>query len=156
MTVLVAVFFLLYPFVKFYRDSLRVEGEIMPGGRPTKYSQKMLDDTKDYLENHSLYGDMVPSVVGLACHLKLHTRTLYDWASQPEKHQFSAMFEQVTQIQERLLLSGGLSGQYNPAITKLMLSKHGYSEKTQQEISGTNGGPIQNEFTVNFVNSDKM
>lgn len=35
----------------------------------------------------------------------------------------------IVQEQERQLLNGGLTGQFNAAITKLMLANHGYGER---------------------------
>ena len=37
------------------------------------------------------------------------------------------------------MLSGGLGGAYNAAITKLMLANHGYSEKVQQDNTSSDG-----------------
>jgi len=38
-------------------------------------------------------------------------------------------------LQHRGLVNGGLSGKFNPAITKMMMTKHGYSDK--QELAHT-------------------
>ncbi len=38
-------------------------------------------------------------------------------------------------LQKYYLLNGGLAGTLNSHITKLALGKHGYSEKTQQEVT---------------------
>lgn len=100
--------------------------------RPTKYNNEIPGRVLDYIENHKEYGDVVPTVAGLACFLKLHIDTLYDWAKQPEKQEFSEVFKLVMQHQQRKLINGGLGGEYNSNITKLMLAKHGYHEKAEE------------------------
>jgi len=52
------------------------------------------------------------------------------------------------------LLSGGLSGSMNSTITKLVLSKHGYSDKVDQTVDHTTNGKDLGT-TVTFVNSTK-
>ena len=41
--------------------------------------------------------------------------------------------------QQELLLNSGLTGEFNSTITKLVLGKHGYSEKSEN----TQVGPVQ-------------
>ena len=41
--------------------------------------------------------------------------------------------------QEDRLINNGLSGDYTSPISKLLLSKHGYSEKVEQEITNPDG-----------------
>lgn len=107
------------------------------GGRPTKYSAEVLDKAEDYIRNYTSYGDLVPSNAGLACELGVHRDTVQHWANiHPE---FSDMLIKLQSVQERRLLSGGLAGDYNSNITKLMLAKHGYSDKLQQDQISSDG-----------------
>lgn len=109
----------------------------MAGGRPSKYSQEIIDKTADYIINHAKYGDVVPSNAGLACELNVSRETVNVWGNT--KPEFSDMLAQLQARQERLLLSNGLTGEYNSNITKLMLAKHGHSDKVQQDqISSDN------------------
>jgi hypothetical protein len=98
-------------------------------GRPTKYSQEILDVALDYLENFEQYGDAVPSQIGLASELGIAISTLHKWKKEPEKEEFSYMLERIKARQEKILLTKGLSGEFNSNIVKLMLAKHGYSNK---------------------------
>ena len=97
-------------------------------GRPTKYNEAMVAKARDYLVNYKKHGDMMPSIAGLACELDVGRNTLYDWASQ-ENNEFSNILARCNVLQERELLNNGLNGEFNPAITKLALEKHGYSDK---------------------------
>lgn len=109
----------------------------MPAGRPSKYSQEILDKTSDYIINHAKYGDVVPSNAGLACELGISRDTVQDWGNT--KPEFSDMLAQLQARQERLLLSNGLTGEYNSNIVKLMLAKHGHSDKVQQDQISSDG-----------------
>ena len=89
-----------------------------PVGRPTKYSPEMQAQAEEYLETYADLGDVVPTFVGLALHLDVTTKTIYNWATE-EKPEFLRIFTRVEQMQHRGLVNGGLSGGFNPAITKI-------------------------------------
>ena len=116
----------------------------MAGGRPTKYSSAILEETKSYIENYADEDHAIPSVAGLSIKLNIARSTLYDWASQEGKEEFSDILEKLNAVQEQTLVSKGLKGEFNPAITKLALGKHGYSEKTDNTNThqGPNGEPL--------------
>ncbi|MGX7894395.1 terminase small subunit [Tsuneonella sp. HG222] len=119
-----------------------------PVGRPSKYTPVVLTQTREYIAScrdsvklfHKTRGDKsdtferlvfanIPTKEGLALHLGVHRDTVQEWAKHhPE---FSVALEQLDQKQRDMLIKGGLSGQYNPMITKLVLSSnHGMREKT--------------------------
>lgn len=72
----------------------------------------------------------LPNIGGLAVHLKVTRPTLYDWAR--EHSDFSYIMERLQSIQEERLINGGISGSYNPTISKVILTKHGYREGIDQ------------------------
>jgi len=114
-----------------------------PGGRPTDYSEKILTIAKEYIGGgfKDVMKDEIPTVAGLAIALGVSRETVYDWAKQREKTEFSDIVADLQAIQERLLLNNGLRGFYNSTIAKLLLSsKHGYAERT--EHTGANGTPL--------------
>lgn len=107
-----------------------------PGGRPTDYTEERLAAAERYISGGwKEIGDKVPTVVGLAAEIGVARSTCYEWAKDPEKAAFSDILTRVEEIQERTLVNGGLSNDFNPAITKMMLTKHGYSDK--QELAHT-------------------
>lgn len=115
----------------------------MAGGRPTDYSQAILDLAEDYIVSYKdLYEDAIPSIAGLACVLGVSKSTVYLWRDiHPE---FSDTLNRILTKQERDTLNGGVTGVFNPTISKLVLSNHGYSdEKTPepQPISITIANP---------------
>jgi hypothetical protein len=120
----------------------------MAGGRPSKYSDELCRKARLYVNGgYAEAGDVVPQIAGLACELGISRDTVYDWAADPEKQEFSDIVTQCLGAQERKLFNGSLSGELNPTISKLMLTKHGYSERIQQEVSGADGGPIKTDNT---------
>lgn len=117
------------------------------GGRPTDYTPEMVESVYSYVKNYEFLGDSIPSLAGLAFSLGLSNRTLQLWAKDPEKKKFFRALEFLKSAQERVALNKGLSGEFNSAITKLVLHNHGYSEKNEMEVSG-------NTFSVQIVKPD--
>lgn len=108
-------------------------------GRPTKYNKSILEKANKYLtdyKNQEL-GKMIPSVEGLAIYLDVSTKTIYNWGN--EHSEFLHTLGNVNTRQKILLLDGGLSGDFNSNIAKLALGNHGFSEKTEQKMSGAVG-----------------
>ena len=105
-----------------------------PVGRPTKYSDDLRAQAEEYILSYEDLGELVPTIVGLAIHLDVTTKTIYNWATE-EMPEFLRIFTRVEQMQHRGLVNGGLSGGFNPAITKMMMTKHGYDEKAKPDES---------------------
>jgi hypothetical protein len=123
----------------------------MPAGRPTDYCAEIVEKAWSYANGGWIAaGDKVPSVAGLACEIGIHRETCHDWARDEDK-EFSDILKAIAQKQERELLNNGLDGTFNPPITKMMLSKHGYSDATKQEVSGPDGGAIPVEIKRTII-----
>lgn len=103
------------------------------GGRPTDYTPELVKQAWDYV-NRTEY-TAVPSVAGLCCEININRTTAYEWAKDSNK-EFSNILAKIAQKQESLLIEKGLKSEFNSTITKLMLTKHGYSDKIEQEMSG--------------------
>lgn len=102
-----------------------------PVGRPNELLD-VLELAKKYaLGDWQLVGDVIPSVAGLACYTGKRRSTMYDYASKNDE--FSDILEAILALQENKLLNGSLAGNLNSTIAKLILTKHGYSDK--QDIS---------------------
>lgn len=124
----------------------------MPAGRPTDYTPALIRKAKSYLKNYEeKYKHRIPSIAGLAVVLNKTRETLYAWAKDPEKQEFSDILKELMAKQENDLLNKGLSGEFNSTITKLILTKHGHSEKVATEISGPDGQPIETHHTYEIV-----
>jgi hypothetical protein len=149
----------------------------MSAGRPTDYSKEILEKAQEYLDScqdeevqlvkleneekgYTSYENKLrvdlPSIEGLARHLEVSRSTPYEWAKQhPE---FSDILKDIKLEQAKRLINNGLSGDYNSTITKLILTKHGYSDKT--ELMGKDGKdlfpvPILNNMNVSNHDRDQ-
>ena len=81
---------------------------------------KVLDEPYIY------YNPKIPTIEGLAFYLKVNKTTIYEWENKHEE--FSNVIDELRNKQASQLVNKGLSGQYNPTIAKVLLTKHGYRE----------------------------
>jgi hypothetical protein len=106
-------------------------------GRPSKLTDEVMAKVEDYIKNYANYGDPFPSAAGLADELGISRKTIYNWAdSNPN---FLRMLDAINAKQERVLLANGITGEFNAAITKLVLAKHDYSDKVSQDVTSSDG-----------------
>lgn len=117
------------------------------GGRPTEYSKEILEKTREYIDScedeqiqlvkqsneekgYEMYENKLkvklPSIEGLSLFLKVSRQRIYDWEDKFDE--FRDIIEELRAKQAKVLLENGLSGDYNPTITKVILTKHGYRE----------------------------
>lgn len=107
--------------------------------RPTLYTKKLVEEAWKYVNGGwQEAGDPVPSVAGLACEIGIRRETCHAWAKDENK-EFSNILGEIAAIQERSLLRGGLQGDFNPSITKMMMTKHGYSDRVEQDHTSSDG-----------------
>lgn len=105
----------------------------MTVGRPTEYTPEVLEKAQELLSEALAARDdhekvvTPPNMAQLAGRLGVSRKTIYNWANSHEE--FLHIVEQILAIQEDMLLDRGLVGQYNASIAKLMLTKHGYTDK---------------------------
>ena len=105
-------------------------------GRPTKLTPELKAKAREYLHDFRSNEDIIPSIAGLACYLDIARSTLYEYRDKDDD--FSDILERVEQKQEQMLINGGLMSDFNATITKLMMTKHGYSDK--QDVDHTSKG----------------
>jgi hypothetical protein len=108
----------------------------MPAGRPTLYSPELLEQAERYLQNWQAEGDQMPSVAGLSVYLNIRRSTCYAWAKEADKEEFSDILAAIMDKQEQVLFNKGLVGDFNSTIAKLALTKHDYSDKSENTIQG--------------------
>lgn len=122
--------------------------------RPIEYSEDYIQKVDEYLavcqdeyaEFHKTRGDKsdsydrlvkvkLPTIEGFALYIDVSVKSLYNWADNNPA--FLQALERIKTVQKERLLSGGLSGDYNPMIAKLVLSSnHGMREKTDVTSDG--------------------
>lgn len=122
----------------------------MPAGRPTDYTPDLVEKAWAYANGGwAEVGDPVPSIAGLACEIGISRETCHAWAKDETK-EFSDILKAIAKSQERQLVRGGLSNAFNSSITKMMMTKHGYSDAVKNELSGPDGAaiPVKIERTI--------
>ena len=138
----------------------------MKPGRPTIYNEEILIKTKEYIsqcednveEYHKTRGNTsdsyeriikvnLPTIEGLAVYLGINKDTIYTW--RKEKQEFSELIEELLAHQAKQLINKGLSGDYNPTIAKVLLTKHGYREGS--ELTGKDGEALPGTVLVKFI-----
>lgn len=118
----------------------------MAAGRPSEYNEEVQARAEAYAEGGFIEcGDVVPSRAGLALELQLSRSTMANWEKFPE---FLVTLEKIAYLQERISLNGGLKGDLNPTIVKLLLANHGYSDKVQQDNISTDGSLIPTQIIL--------
>jgi hypothetical protein len=122
----------------------------MAGGRPTSYTEEVLTSAYDYLANYKDNDEVIPTVVGLCRHIGRGKTTVYNWAAEKtdEKAEFRDILEAIEENQHIGLVNGGLSNAFNPTITKMMMTKHGYSEKIDSVSSDGSMSPKASSVVV--------
>ena len=108
--------------------------------RPTKLDDEAVEKANAYLDGGwQELGHATPHIAGLAPHLNVSRKTLYNWKESNEE--FLHILDRLLAIQESELWNKGLQGEFQPTLVKLMLTKHGYSDR--QEISGVDGAAME-------------
>ena len=121
-------------------------------GRPTLYWPHILEKAREYLKgsediewrrvktdgaqstSYEYYTKVkIPTIEWLSLAIGITKETLYDWSRDETKKEFSDIVKEMRAEQARRLIEKWLSGEYNPSIVKLLLSKHGYRETTEIE-----------------------
>lgn len=122
-------------------------------GRPTKYTDDILETMEWYMnEGYLKDGDVIPTVEGLAEHVSVTRKTLYEWASDESKQNFCDTLDKLRKRQERILKNKGLSGDFNSLITKMLLSaNHNVVEKTAKDVTSSDGSMSPRPVEVLFV-----
>ncbi len=106
-------------------------------GRPSKFAESLAKAKEYLMGGYETVGDVIPSVAGLACYLGVSRKTVYNYGEQSEE--FLHTLDGIGAMQENKLINKGLTGDFNSAITKLMLANHGYSDKQQVDHQSSDG-----------------
>lgn len=114
-----------------------VSEEANKGGRPTKLTDELISKAEMYLTDYPSNGDIVPTIAGLSVYLDIAKSSIYKYRDESDR--FSDTLERIESLQESKLVNGGLLGDFNATIAKLMLSNHGYSEKQVVDNTSSDG-----------------
>lgn len=104
-----------------------------PGGRPTKQTPELIKKAWQYLEDTKEISNEVflPTIEGLAIELDIWKDTLYEWAKQGGE--FSYVLKRLKELQAQKVMQLSLNNKYNPIISRMLLSRHDYIEKKEEQ-----------------------
>jgi len=106
------------------------------GGCPLKCTPEVVAKVREYVEGGWRAEDVIPQKYGLSEYVGISHQTLENWYKNKIDEEFFELYERIMPKQARELINGGLKGEFNSAIAKMLLAKHGYSDKVETEISG--------------------
>lgn len=129
----------------------------MAGGRPTTYTEDMLEKAEAYASGRIPADELIPTVVGLCKAIGRSKSTVYGWKKDASKTEFLDILERIEENQHISLVNGGLGGTLNPTITKMMMTKHGYSDKAEIDHTTSDGSmsPSGSQLSDFYADSDK-
>jgi len=107
-------------------------------GRPSKLTDDLITEAEKYVAGGYMENaEVIPTIEGLAVKLSVARSSIYKWRDESE--QFSDILEGLMAKQAKNLFNSGLTGDFNSTITKLILTKHGYSDKLEQDHTSSDG-----------------
>lgn len=122
--------------------------DLKPAGQPTKYKAEYA--TPEHVQGFIDYCEKAKEVVtlcGYAVYVEVCEDTVCEWRKvHPE---YSESLNRIKQVSKNQMLQGGLNKTLSSRIVKLGLSaNHGMIEKTAQQLTGADGGPLEVNVTV--------
>ncbi len=92
----------------------------------------------------------VPSIAGLACYIGVCRETIYQWGR--ESADWKRIIACISTVQEMTLIDKTLPGDFNPNFAKVLMAKHGYSEKQEIDHTSSDGSMTPKQPTYKIVN----
>lgn len=139
----------------------------MPAGRPSKYDPSILTQIEEYLSLTGRENTLLPTIEGLAEHLRLDTDTLVDWSSKKDGDgnlkypEFSVAIKRLKNKQKAQLMNDGMYGgkEINSSMAIFLLkANHGLIETERKMLVGADGNnlviEIVEDTTLKDANED--
>jgi hypothetical protein len=101
----------------------------------------LLDRMDRYLDERQWqdFHHVIPNLAAMCVLLGISSFTFRQWldgdGSGEYRDRITKFYARLMDEQQAVLLAGGLSGAFNSTIAKVLLSKHGFSEKTSHEFT---------------------
>lgn len=104
---------------------------------PSKQDE-LFPKAQEYLHGGWRDHNTVPSIAGLACFLGYHRESILRW-SKNHPDTWGDLYAKINTLQECMLIDGGLDKSFQPNFAKLLMAKHGYSEKVEVDATSSDG-----------------
>jgi hypothetical protein len=110
-------------------------------GRYLTLTPDIIEKAEEYVKTgYQSEDEVIPTIVGLARYIGTTRQTIYNWAEADKD--FFYITEKLMGEQEFHLINKSLNSDINTTISKLILGKHGYHDKTDSTVSAPDGGPV--------------
>ena len=128
-------------------EHFRVPPQIMKS-KKTYYADGTIKSEEEFPVANDL-----PTFQNFADKIGVHVDTLHAW--KVEHQSFSEAYARAKQLQEHIWLVNGMSNLYNSQFAQFFGKNClGYKDKTETEITGPNGGPIELTNVSNLSDAD--
>ena len=104
---------------------------------PTKYTPELLEKAQEYLDTWEELGDAVPMLVGMSIHCGITEKTRMKYEKEHEA--MGIVCAGVREAQQQVLINKGLTKIHDNSLTKLMLMKHGFTDKQTVDMKSSDG-----------------
>ena len=146
----------------------------MPAGRPTLYRPEYCErliamfnveafTNESYTNGNGEEKTRVvpckfPTLARFAANIDVDRDTLKEWANKTDESgalvhpEFSAAYKKAKDLQEAILVEGGLAGAYETPFA-IFTAKNviGWRENSKMEHVGKDGGPIEHTTVVKYI-----
>lgn len=117
------------------------------GSRPHKYTPELLANAKNYVNNFEEYGNVTPTVAGMCLVIGIHKDTCYEWLKHDNKEEFKSIYASLMMLQEQTIIDGALSKKFDSAFAKIVIAKHGYTDKKEVDLTSSDGSMTPRAFS---------
>ncbi len=117
-----------------------------PNGRPPKYKPEYCKGIIKYFKEFEGF----PTIAGICVEFGVTKQTIHNWCE--EYPDFLDAYTRAKHIQEQNLVSGAMTGKYNPQFSAFFSKNNlGYKDKkeTDMNVGGQKDNPV--EVTITFV-----
>ncbi len=114
-------------------------------------SQDHVDKGMAYINGGYLEDEVVPTSDGLAIAMDVSRMTPYNWKemdSNQFKNEIAYIMDRVQALQGKMIVSGGLSGQFHPAFAGKLVGNHGFNQSSTIDLKSSDGSMSPKEITV--------
>jgi hypothetical protein len=119
----------------------------MPRGAPTIYTEELIKKAREYADGAwKTEGDAIPMMCGLADYCGCSETQAYKWKKDEGKEEFAEICARVKSLQKRVLINTGLTRKSEASLCKLLLNKHGYSDKKEVDHRSEDGSMSPQPF----------
>lgn len=134
-------------------DNHEEKGAANPVGRPPAYRPEYVQEILDYFNPaNNVRADgkqTLPLLSGFAWKIGVTRETLHDWATSGKYPEFSYAHGLCKAAQDCILITGGLSGDFNATFASLTAKNIlSWRDKQDTALTGADGGAIQHHHEI--------